>query len=128
MGEKTPAQVLRLPHQITGEQKELMEDCRLDTVNVRRDTLRRVPPFSPVKTELTMWVATSFFEGAPYWGVLRLNQEEKTTSSLPSLGGSLQTRHAMWVLGLGSNSDFNDSNGTPYRCIYIYIPFQGKLS
>lgn len=41
MGEKTPAQalngppwlfkqVLRLPHQITGEQKELVEDCRLD--------------------------------------------------------------------------------------------------
>ncbi|CAJ1382948.1 unnamed protein product [Effrenium voratum] len=39
MGEKTPAQVLRLPHQITGEQKELMEDCRLDTVNVRHGDL-----------------------------------------------------------------------------------------
>ncbi|CAE7489483.1 unnamed protein product [Symbiodinium natans] len=35
MGEKTPAQVLRLPHQITGEQKELLEDFRLDMVQIK---------------------------------------------------------------------------------------------
>lgn len=35
MGEKTPAQVLRLPHQVTGEQKELVEDFRLDTVQIK---------------------------------------------------------------------------------------------
>eukprot|EP00438_Fugacium_kawagutii_P022712 Skav203981 [mRNA] locus=scaffold94:862769:863716:- [translate_table: standard] len=39
MGEKTPAQVLRLPHQITGEQKELVEDCRLDMVNIKHGDL-----------------------------------------------------------------------------------------
>jgi len=39
MGEKTPAQVLRLPHQITGEQKELVEDCRLDLVNIKHGDL-----------------------------------------------------------------------------------------
>eukprot|EP00438_Fugacium_kawagutii_P030104 Skav228193 [mRNA] locus=scaffold3933:611644:617715:+ [translate_table: standard] len=39
MGEKTPAQVLRLPHQITGEQKEIVEDCRLDFVNIKHGDL-----------------------------------------------------------------------------------------
>lgn len=39
MGEKTPAQVLRLPHQITGDMKELVEDCRLDMVHIRHGDL-----------------------------------------------------------------------------------------
>ena len=35
-------QVLRLPHQITGEQKELVEDCRLDTAGPKGRSLRVV--------------------------------------------------------------------------------------